>query len=82
MVNSGQALRVAAKAGMGIAMLPEVLAQRDILDGGLEQLLPAWRLPEQPMSLLYHRDRYMPQRLSRFIDFARDTFGKSLLDER
>jgi len=48
---------------MGVAMLPEILVRGDISAGKLVQLLPDWNLPEQPMALIYHRDRYRPQRL-------------------
>lgn len=75
MVNSGQAVRVAVGHGLGIAMLPEVLVRQDIAEGRLIALLPEWELPEQPMSLIYHRDRYMPQRLAQFIDFAKESFA-------
>ncbi|MDO6587509.1 LysR family transcriptional regulator [Salipiger sp. 1_MG-2023] len=74
-VNSSQAVRVAAKAGMGIAMLPECLVTQDIAAGELVRILADWKSPEQPMALIYHRDRYRPQRLASFINFARSTFG-------
>lgn len=74
-VNSGQAVRNAVIAGMGIAMLPQVLVKNDLKSGSLVRVLRDWDLPEQPMSLIYHRDRYMPQRLSHFIAFAKATFG-------
>lgn len=77
-VNSGLAVRVAANAGMGIAMLPEILGMSDVATGKLVQLLPDWRLPEQPMALVYHRDRYRPQRLSTFIMFAKSAFATQL----
>lgn len=80
-VNSGQAVRVAANAGMGIAMLPEVLASEDIATGALSRVLPDWDLPEQPMALVYHRDRYRPQRLAKFIDFARAAFKRHQQDD-
>jgi DNA-binding transcriptional LysR family regulator len=73
-VNSGQAQRAAANAGMGIAMLPDVLVRDDIAADVLTRILPDWDLPEQPMALVYHRDRYRPQRLTKFIDFARRAF--------
>ncbi|MEP5761431.1 MAG: LysR family transcriptional regulator [Litoreibacter sp.] len=79
-VNSGQAVRIAANAGMGIAMLPKVLVNEDILAGTLSKVLPDWQLPEQPMALVYHSDRYRPQRLVKFIDFARDTFKTTLTE--
>lgn len=76
-VNSGQAVCAAVKAGMGIAMLPLVLVQQEVAAGRLVQLLSGWALPEQPMSLIYHRDRYRPERLKAFIEFARSAFGGS-----
>ncbi|EKE69624.1 LysR family transcriptional regulator [Celeribacter baekdonensis] len=78
-VNSGQAVRVAAIAGMGVAMLPEILVRGDISAGKLVQLLPDWNLPEQPMALIYHRDRYRPQRLTKFIDFVKSVFRSQLV---
>lgn len=72
-VNSGPAVRNAAMAGMGVALLPEALVQGDMAAGTLSQILPDWALPEQPMALIYHRDRYRPQRLTKFIEFARST---------
>lgn len=80
-VNSSQAVRTAAKAGMGVAMLPECLVARDIADGSLVRILADWRLPEQPMSLIYHRDRYRPKRLQAFIDFASSAFGTAKLSD-
>lgn len=76
--NSGQAVRVAAITGMGVAMLPEILVRHDISAGKLVQLLPDWSLPEQPMALIYHRDRYKPQRLTKFIDFVKSAFRSQL----
>ncbi len=73
-VNSGQAVRNAAKAGMGIALLPQVVAKADLVSKDLLTILPDWELPEQPMALVYHRDRYRPQRLTAFIDFAIGAF--------
>ncbi len=77
-VNSGQAVRIAVGEAMGIAMLPEVLIAKDLADGRLVRLLPDWQLPEQPISLIYHRDRYMPERLSSFLAFAKSRFGRNV----
>lgn len=73
-VNSGQAARVAACVGLGIVRQPEILLAQDVTSGKLVQLFSDWSLPEQPMSLLYHRDRHMPLRLSTFIEFVVATF--------
>jgi len=57
-------------------MLPETLVKTDLAAGNLVQVLSDWSLPEQPMALVYHRDRYRPQRLTKFVDFVRSTFKK------
>ncbi|WP_180900292.1 LysR family transcriptional regulator [Martelella soudanensis] len=75
-VNSGQAVRVAACAGLGIIMQPEILLKRDIEAGFLARLFPDWGLGERPMWLLYYRDRRMTPRLRSFISFAVATFGR------
>ncbi len=74
-VNSGQAVRAAARAGLGVIMQPEILVAHDLESGPLVRLLPDWRLGERPMWLLYYRDRRMTPRLRSFITFALDTFG-------
>lgn len=74
-VNSGQAVRAAARAGLGIIMQPEILVKNDLETGCLVRLLPDWRLGERPMWLLYQRDRRMTPRLRSFISFATAAFG-------
>lgn len=76
-VNSGQAVRSAALAGLGLVMQPEILLRRDINAGNLKQLFPEWQLAERPMWLLYYRDRLMTPRLRSFITFAVASFGPS-----
>ncbi|MDQ0395570.1 DNA-binding transcriptional LysR family regulator [Labrys monachus] len=76
-VNSGQAVRAAARAGLGIIMQPEILVKRDLEAGCLIRLFPDWRLDERPMWLLYYRDRRMTPRLRSFISFAVAAFGSS-----
>ena len=41
--NNSEALREAALGGVGIALLPDFSAQRDLLAGKLVQVLPGWR---------------------------------------
>jgi DNA-binding transcriptional LysR family regulator len=74
-VNSGQAVRMAACAGLGVILQPAILLAADIRNRTLEQLFPDWQLAERPMSLLYYRDRHMTPRLRSFISFAVKTFG-------
>ena len=76
-VNDGQAVRAAARAGLGIIMQPEILLMQDIQTGRLIRLFPDWRLGERPMWLIYQRDRRMTPRLRSFISFATGAFGPS-----
>ncbi len=80
-VNSGQAVRVAACAGLGVVMQPAMLLMPDVQAGRLVQLFPDWRLGERPMSLLYYRDRRMTPRLRSFIAFSIKEFADSSRDE-
>lgn len=73
--NSGQGLRVAACAGLGIVVQPLMLLGADIAAGRLVRLLPEWTLGSRTISLLYYRDRQMTPRLRSFISFAIRTFG-------
>lgn len=75
-INSGQAMRRAACAGLGVIMQPAMMLGGDVEAGQLVQLLPEWELPERPMSLLYYRDRQMTPRLRSFITFATDAFSE------
>lgn len=74
-VNSGQAVRMAARAGLGVIMQPSILLSSDVQAGLLVQLFPDWHLRERPMSLVYHRDRRMTPRLRSVISFAISEFG-------
>jgi DNA-binding transcriptional LysR family regulator len=77
-VNSGQAVRMAARAGMGVIMQPSILLDSDVQAGLLVQLFPDWQLRERPMSLVYHGDRRMTPRLRSVISFAIAEFGTDI----
>ena len=51
--NQATVLVGAAKAGLGIAMLPERLARDEIASGALVPLLPEWRCPTREVHLLF-----------------------------
>jgi DNA-binding transcriptional LysR family regulator len=73
--NSAEGLRRAALAGMGIAVLPEIMVSEDIASGRLVRLLLGYVPPIRPMTLLYLRDRRMSPKLRSFVDFVVDRFG-------
>jgi DNA-binding transcriptional LysR family regulator len=76
-LSSGQAVRVAACADLGIVLQPALLLARDVAAGRLVPLFPDWRLGERRLSLLYYRDRQMTPRLRSFIAFSMREFAES-----
>lgn len=75
MVDSGEALLMAARAGMGILLQPCELVREDLAIGSLVQILPEYPIPTRPFHLLYAPDRRMTPKLRSFIDFAVTAFG-------
>lgn len=73
-INHGPALRMAALAGGGILMQPELLVADDLRDGSLVRLFENERMPERPMHLVYQRDTRMPLKVRRFVDFVLETW--------
>jgi DNA-binding transcriptional LysR family regulator len=63
-------LREAARAGLGIAVLPDWLIREDILSGRLVRVLPQWNAKELPCHVVYQGQRMLPIRVRAFIDFA------------
>ena len=62
----------AAKAGLGISILPEFVALESIVSGTLSKVLPEWNLISRyrgMVTLQYSQNKYMPSRLRTFIDF-------------
>lgn len=75
-INSSAGLHQAARAGMGIVMVPDALVEQDLADGKLVALLQDYQLPSRPMNLVYPQDRYRLPKLRRFVDFAMQMWGK------
>lgn len=73
--NNGEALRMAALAGIGVIMQPEILLAEDVAAGRLVRLLENCKAPEKPMHLIYLPDRAPSAKLRSFIEFAVERFG-------
>lgn len=63
------ALREAAIAGAGMAVLPEWLIRAPLRDGRLETVLPEWTIPPVDVHVVFPSGR-LPLRMRSFIDFA------------
>lgn len=73
--NSGQALRAAALAGLGITLQPFDLVDEDIAQGRLVEIFTDYHAIIRPMHIVYPPHRRVGPKLRTFIDFAVERFG-------
>lgn len=74
-VDSGEALRDAALAGLGIAFLPDFLVAGDLAAGRLRQVLPELQAGEVKVVTIYPTRRLLEPRVRRFIDLMAEELG-------
>lgn len=67
-LDSGEAIRGAALAGMGIARLPGFLVGDDLASGRLRPLLSAYDTEPVPIRVIYSSRRHLAPRIRAFID--------------
>lgn len=75
MVDSGEALLMVARAGMGLLLQPSELVKEDLVAGRLIEVLSEYPIATRPFHLLYVPDRRMTPKLRSFVDFAVAAFG-------
>jgi DNA-binding transcriptional LysR family regulator len=66
--NSALALRKAAIAGVGIALLPEEYIADDLASGALVRILPQYEI-KRPVTALYARSPHIPQKVRLLVSF-------------
>ncbi len=66
--NNVTAIREAAIAGAGVALLPRLILEEALQNGKLVQLLPDWTMPERHVYAIYPPRRFMPLALSKLIE--------------
>lgn len=76
------ALREAAAAGLGVALLPDHACWSDIDAGRLVQIFPEWRAQEGIVHLIFTTRRGLPPAVRAFIDHLAATFQTGLLAPR
>lgn len=76
-VNSMLMVRLAALAGMGVAMVPAPLVAGDLASGALRRLLPDYEIddPEARTSIVWPSRQYLPAKTRRFVDYAIEHFA-------
>lgn len=73
--NSGEALRQAAVAGLGVVMQAEPMLADDVARGRLVPILRDHWPVSRPMHLIYPRDRQSTPKLASFVEFVVERFG-------
>lgn len=67
--NDGNGLRMAALAGAGLLLQPQVLVAADLASGALVQVLQAYSPKPSPVHIVYRQDRHPLPKLSRFVAY-------------
>lgn len=73
--NDHHAIREAACAGAGVAVLPSFLCTRELAEKRLVRVLKSWSIREARLSLLWPNTRYLSPRTRVFLDEAIDFFS-------
>jgi DNA-binding transcriptional LysR family regulator len=74
-------LHLTALDGLGIAILPEILVERDLAEGRLEALLPGVAELRAKVYSVYPSRKFLSAKVRTFIDFISDSI-KALQDDR
>jgi DNA-binding transcriptional LysR family regulator len=73
------AVRAAALAGLGVALLPDHTCQQALEEGKLVRVLPAWRGMKGLVHLVFTTRRGLPPAVRKFIDDLATGFPKDAL---
>jgi DNA-binding transcriptional LysR family regulator len=75
-VNNMLMVRLAALAGMGVAIVPAPLVADDLAAGSLVRLLPDYEIEDAQasMAIVYPRRQYLPPKTLRFVDYTIEHF--------
>jgi len=76
-INNSLAVRDAAARGLGIALLPELVAAPALKAGQLRRLMPDWAPPSVPVHAVFASARYLTPKVRAFIDLAVDALRES-----
>lgn len=67
-VNHMALAQKAALAGLGVAVLPVVQAEPDLLEGRLRELLPGWNPSDASVYAVYPTNRHLSAKVRAFLD--------------
>ena len=76
-IDDPEAVRIAAIAGGGVAVLPKFLVHQDVQAGDLRTILNEWRQASAPLHVLYRTHVAPPIRVRTYVDYLLETLGPS-----
>jgi DNA-binding transcriptional LysR family regulator len=74
--TSGDTLAIAARAGLGLAMMPHFLVEDDVASGALTEVLTRFAPQPAPVRVLYPQRRYLPAAARAFIALATQVLAR------
>jgi DNA-binding transcriptional LysR family regulator len=74
-VNNENALRQAALAGLGLALLPTFISGRDLQTGALQSVLRDYAAPQDSVYITYLPSRHLTRKVRAFVDFLAPRLG-------
>jgi len=77
LANSGDAIRLAALAGRGLALQPTFIVGDDIRAGRLQRVLQDYELDPMGVYAIYAHRKYLSGKVRTFVDFLGDYFGST-----
>jgi DNA-binding transcriptional LysR family regulator len=72
--KNGRALVNGAIKGNGIIRVPLMYCEQAITEGKLRHVFDDWHIPSVDFSMIYHKDKFRPARLSALIEFIKNSF--------
>jgi DNA-binding transcriptional LysR family regulator len=72
--NNLSALLAAARAGMGLAVLPWYVAHESVKAGAIVPLLERWALPSQEIHAVFPSPKLVPSKVSGLVDWLQGRF--------
>ncbi|NUU00105.1 LysR family transcriptional regulator [Herbaspirillum robiniae] len=80
-INTAQGQLRAARAGLGIALLPTMLASEDLRNGTLVHILPDYQRDSMGLYAVYVHRRQLPSAVKALIDFFADKLERGIADK-
>jgi DNA-binding transcriptional LysR family regulator len=73
--KNGRVLINAAKQGLGLIRVPRIYCDKEIKQGLLVPVFTEWQVSDVPLSIIYHKDKFQPNRIRACISHLISAFS-------